>query len=124
MWDKGICCGKVFLIMSDTIPLELNLEKIKEDFFVSEPEWKNYSLNTQVIEKTWPNTCYGLPGPDENCADVMVPGYEVSISAVNAIGDAVLYVYRTDKSGNNFRVASRGHAIHPPLSAPIVDITV
>ena len=46
----------------------------------------------------WPNSCLGLPGPDEMCADSIVPGWLVRL---NVGGTQV--VFRVDEVGAQFR---------------------
>ncbi len=43
----------------------------------------------------WPDSCLGLAGPDEGCADVITPGYRIVLGSP---GDG--FVYRTDQQGN------------------------
>lgn len=57
--------------------------------------------DVQVIEyefKEWPNSCLGLPGPDEMCAQAIVPGWLVRL---NAGGDQI--VFRADEVGAELR---------------------
>lgn len=46
----------------------------------------------------WPDGCMGLPGPDEMCAETIVPGWLVRL---NAGGDQI--VYRVDDLGAELR---------------------
>lgn len=48
--------------------------------------------------KEWPNSCLGLPGPDEMCADAMVPGWLVHLNA-----DGAQIVFRVDEVGIELR---------------------
>jgi hypothetical protein len=41
--------------------------------------------------REWPDSCLGLPEPDEGCADVITPGYFI------VLGDG--FRYRTDREG-------------------------
>ena len=55
----------------------------------------------QVIEyafQEWPDSCLGLPGPDEICAEAPVPGWLVRL---NAGGDPI--VFRLDEVGAEHR---------------------
>ncbi len=47
----------------------------------------------------WPDACLGLPEPDEQCAEVITPGWEITIEAA---GD--YYVVRTDELGTEIRI--------------------
>ena len=44
-----------------------------------------------VTEADWPDACLGLAGADELCAQVIVPGWQVTVS-----DDQQSWVYRTD----------------------------
>ncbi|MGE5603963.1 MAG: hypothetical protein ACM30E_13010, partial [Nitrososphaerales archaeon] len=46
----------------------------------------------------WPDACLGVPDPVELCAQVVTPGYRVTIEA-----NGQQYVYHTDLSGQNMR---------------------
>ncbi|MCH7811062.1 MAG: hypothetical protein IH958_00335 [Chloroflexi bacterium] len=48
-----------------------------------------------VTRMQWPDACLGLPEADEACAEVITPGYEVTLSL-----DDDVSVYRTDESSN------------------------
>ena len=47
---------------------------------------------------SWPDTCLGLPGPEEMCAQVIIDGYKV-VLAVNGQN----YTFHTDGTGRNIR---------------------
>ncbi|PCI21314.1 hypothetical protein COB64_00325 [Candidatus Wolfebacteria bacterium] len=51
-----------------------------------------------AFEKEWPNSCLGLEGKDEFCAQVITPGYEVTVQA-----QGTLRAYRTNESGSIIR---------------------
>ncbi len=46
----------------------------------------------------WPDSCLGLAGPDEMCAQVITPGFLVKAKA----GETV-YEFHTDQEANNIR---------------------
>jgi hypothetical protein len=46
----------------------------------------------------WPDACLGLAGPDEFCAQVITPGYEVTLKV-----EGQEYVFRTDEDLNIIR---------------------
>jgi hypothetical protein len=50
-------------------------------------------------EEEWPDACLGLAGEDEVCAQVVTPGWEVTLTA-----DGEEYVVRTDQNGSAVRV--------------------
>ncbi|MFQ5942528.1 MAG: hypothetical protein ACE5JF_03135 [Anaerolineales bacterium] len=57
--------------------------------------------DVEVIEydfREWPNSCLALPGPNEMCAEAVVPGWLVRL---NAGGDLV--IFRTDEVGAELR---------------------
>ena len=51
-----------------------------------------------VEENEWPNSCLGLAGEEEMCAQVIVPGYLVTLEV-----DGEEYRFRTDKNGTIVR---------------------
>ena len=53
----------------------------------------------------WPDACLGLPEAGEACAQVITPGYEVTLRL-----DDNVSVYRTDE-GANVRLASEDEAV-------------
>jgi hypothetical protein len=56
----------------------------------------------------WPDSCLGLAGPDEFCAQVITPGYEVTLTV-----DGQEYVFRTDEELNIIRPDLTGTAYSP-----------
>jgi len=48
----------------------------------------------------WPDGCLGLPAPDELCAMMIVPGFEVTLQV-----DDQQYIYRTNQDGSQVREA-------------------
>lgn len=52
-------------------------------------------LVLSVFEKDWPNSCLGLEGVGEFCAQVIVPGFEVKMKA-----QGQTYTYRTNIDGS------------------------
>lgn len=55
-----------------------------------------------VEEKTWSDSCLGLGGINESCAQATVAGYRVELSAQGKI-----YLYRTDKTGTAVRAETQ-----------------
>jgi len=51
-----------------------------------------------AYEKQWPNACLGLATEDEACAQVITPGYEVTLQA-----GGKQYVYHTNSDGTSLR---------------------
>ena len=59
-----------------------------------------------AVEKTeWPDACLGMPDPTELCAQMITPGYRVTL---DANGQQV--VYRTDETGKNIRAERQPQA--------------
>jgi len=52
-----------------------------------------------AFEKEWPNSCLGLAGEGEFCAQVITPGYEVTVQAEGSQS-----VYRTNADGTLIRM--------------------
>lgn len=81
----------------------------------------------------WPDGCLGVPDPTELCAQMVTPGYRVTVET-----DGKQYVYRTDLTGDNIRAEKQPQAAQefPPaalaardalakeLGAPAESITV
>lgn len=44
-----------------------------------------------VKEADWPDACLGLAGPDELCAQMVIPGWAITVSSADQ-----LWSYRTD----------------------------
>ena len=61
----------------------------------------------EAVETVWPNACLGFPAEGEICAEVLTPGFAVSLEA-----DSQRYSYRTDETLNRIRL----------VAAPIPDI--
>jgi putative hemolysin len=63
-------------------------------------------LNVQVSEislvsiaaVSWPDSCLGLPGPDEMCAQMVTDGFKVVLAA-----NGQNYSFHTDQTGRNVR---------------------
>jgi hypothetical protein len=53
---------------------------------------------TEIQAQEWPDACLGLPDMGEACAQVLTPGYEVTME-VNGLE----YVVRTDELGQTIR---------------------
>ena len=49
-------------------------------------------LVASVTPKQWSNSCLGLAGPEEVCAQVITPGYEVVLEL-----DGAMYTYHTNE---------------------------
>jgi hypothetical protein len=54
---------------------------------------------TSADEEEWPDACLGLGGDDEVCAQVVTPGWELTLTA-----GGEEYVVRTDQNGSAVRV--------------------
>jgi hypothetical protein len=53
---------------------------------------------TQVEERQWPDACLGLPEPGELCAQVITPGFAVTLRHAGTT-----YLYRTNADGSVLR---------------------
>jgi len=51
-----------------------------------------------VEQREWPDSCLGLGGPEESCAQVMTPGWLVVFSI-----DGQEYRFRADEAGTTIR---------------------
>lgn len=51
-----------------------------------------------AYEMEWPNSCLGLAGPDELCAEVITPGYEVTL-----VAHGEEYTVRVNETGSVIR---------------------
>ncbi len=54
---------------------------------------------TSAEEEEWPDACLGLADEDEVCAEVITPGWRVTLTA-----DGEEYVVRTDQNGSVVRI--------------------
>jgi hypothetical protein len=61
----------------------------------------------EAVETVWPNACLGFPAEGEICAEVLTPGFAVTLEA-----DGQRYSYRTDEAMERIRL----------VAAPIPDI--
>lgn len=61
----------------------------------------------EAVETVWPNACLGFPAEGEICAEVLTPGFAVTLEA-----DGQRYTYRTDEAMDQIRL----------VAAPIPDI--
>ena len=52
----------------------------------------------KVEDMQWPDACLGLPGSQEACAQVVTPGFQVTLEV-----NGTTYVLHTDESGLNIR---------------------
>lgn len=52
-----------------------------------------------AFEKEWPDACLGLAKSGEMCAQVITPGYEVTVEA-----SGKTYIYRTNSDGTVLRL--------------------
>lgn len=53
---------------------------------------------TGAFEREWPNSCLGLAEEDELCAQVITPGFEVTVQAQGAE-----FIYHTNANGSVLR---------------------
>jgi hypothetical protein len=73
-------------------------------------------IPTSIIPKDWPDSCLGAAGPDEMCAEVITPGFEIKF----VVGVAE-YVYHTDLEGKNLRrVGQPGPATSGEVSRTVL----
>lgn len=62
------------------------------------------SADVEIISSEqvdWPNACLGLPDAGEACAEVITPGFLVTLQV-----NGEQYQVRTDETGNNIRFES------------------
>jgi hypothetical protein len=64
------------------------------------------AVNIEDIEAVdFPDACLGVPNPVELCAQMITPGYRITIEA-----DGESYVYHTDQTGRSIRLAQAPEA--------------
>ncbi len=57
------------------------------------------SIKIEKIKRMdWPNSCLGLPGPEETCTQVIIPGWLLTFEI-----DGQEYKYRADETGTVIR---------------------
>ena len=89
-------CGGAEADLPDAVVAARQALSEKHDIPVDEIEVVSYS------EEEWPNACLGLAEEDEMCAQVITPGYQVTLRA-----DGEEYVLRTDETGEVIREESQ-----------------
>jgi hypothetical protein len=57
----------------------------------------------QVTAVEWPDACLGIPAADEMCAQVITPGYMITLAAEQD-GVSEYFTFHTDASGGSLRV--------------------
>ncbi len=57
-------------------------------------------------KETWPDGCLGLGGADEFCTAVLVEGWQIEVVAT--ADESLSWFYRTNLTGENFRLAGEG----------------
>lgn len=81
----------------DLLPPEVVIQiknQISETFGVSVDQ-----IQIETVEqRDWPDSCLGLGGPEEACAQVITPGWLVAFSV-----DGQEYRFRTDEAGTTIR---------------------
>ena len=85
-------CGRTLTDLPDAVLAARESLSDKHDIPIAEINVDSYS------EEEWPNACLGLPEEDEMCAEVITPGYEVTLQAY---GEE--YVFRTNETGDVIR---------------------
>lgn len=58
-----------------------------------------------VVEGEWPDACLGMPAADEACAQIVTPGYVVTLEAGGA-----LYIYNVDRALTTVRLVAAPEA--------------
>jgi len=53
----------------------------------------------RAVWREWPDACLGLPEPEEQCAEVLTPGWQVTV-----VAEGEEYVLRTDDLGTVVRM--------------------
>lgn len=66
----------------------------------------------EATRKTWPNSCFGLPRPDEQCALALVEGWRVVLS-----DGSKRWIYRTDQRGRFYRMEPTKRKAEPKTEA-------
>lgn len=85
-------CGGAEADMPDAVVAARQALSEKHDIPVDDIEVVSYS------EEEWPNACLGLAEEDEMCAQVITPGYQVTLEA-----NGEEYIFRTDETGDVIR---------------------
>lgn len=68
----------------------------------------------EVASTTWSDSCLGLGGPAEICAQAQVPGWWVEIGEHNGWGPPSWF-YRADRSGSVVRRAPQAQSLSPAV---------
>jgi hypothetical protein len=84
-------------VVAETLPPEVAVEiqnRLNETLGLAVDQ-----IEFETVERReWPDSCLGLGGPDEACAQVITPGWLVVFSV-----EGTEYRYRVDETGTNIR---------------------
>jgi hypothetical protein len=72
---------------------------------------ENAAAITSIERIDWPDSCIGAPSPNEMCAQMVTPGYQVKLTA-----DGTVYYYDTNLDGSDVRPAIQ------PLQGQLTEI--
>jgi hypothetical protein len=62
------------------------------------PSYEVLFVSSEPVE--WSDACLGVPSADEFCAQMITPGYRITLTTLTQE-----YVFHTDRSGQEFRLA-------------------
>lgn len=62
------------------------------------PSYEIMFVSAEAVE--WSDACLGIPNPDEFCAQVITPGYRITLRTMTEE-----YVFHTDRTGDSIRLA-------------------
>lgn len=76
------------------------VEVVREDAAIKEKVDSEDIAVLMVKSVDWPNSCLGLSQPGQVCAQVITPGYQITVTY-----KGTEYVYHTNKDGSIFVLA-------------------
>jgi hypothetical protein len=67
------------------------------------PSYEVIFVSSEAVE--WPDACLGVSTPEEACAQMITPGYRITLTTLTQE-----FVFHTDRSGREFRLAEEAEA--------------
>lgn len=80
------------------LPVEPAAQKAREDLAIKRSLDAGKIVILEVKDMEWPDACLGISNPEEMCAQVITPGFKVTMEH-----QGETYIYRTNKDGSMVR---------------------
>ncbi len=91
-------------------------QKIQEQVQQRYPRSNFNITEMQKTSQQWPDACLGLAQPDEVCAQVIVPGYEVTVTGNFDTAETIeaVWIFHTDQDFNRIRLNEEASQLPNP----------